>query len=63
MIFKINRPIIIKKLTIEGLHCNGCAKRVENAFLQNKAVKEIKVSFEEGNAILTLKNKICKLFF
>jgi copper chaperone CopZ len=56
--FKLNRPTINKKLTIEGLHCNGCAKRVENALLKNKAVKEVSVSFEEGNALLTLKKEM-----
>jgi copper chaperone CopZ len=53
--FKLNRQTITKTLLIEGLHCNGCAKRVEGAFLKNKSVKDINVSFEEGKAILTLK--------
>lgn len=60
MLFKVNRPTITRKLTIEGLHCNGCAKRVENAFQKNKAVKEITVSFEDGIAILTLKKEMTK---
>jgi copper chaperone CopZ len=58
--FKLNRATITKKLTIEGLHCNGCAKRVENAFLKEKAVKDITVSFEEGSAILNLKKDLSK---
>lgn len=58
--FKLNRETITKTLTIEGLHCNGCAKRVEGAFLKHKAVKEIKVSFEEGKAVLALKKDMPK---
>ena len=56
--FKLNRQTIDKTLTIEGLHCNGCAKRVENAFLKLKQVKEITVSYETGIAKLSLKKDL-----
>ena len=56
--FKLNRETIKKTLTIEGLHCNGCAKRVENAFLKLKQVKEITVSYETGIAKLSLKKDL-----
>lgn len=58
--FKLNRETITKKLSIEGLHCNGCAKRVEGAFMKQKAVKDITVSFEQGTAILNLKKDMTK---
>lgn len=58
--FKLNRETITKKLSIDGLHCNGCAKRVESAFLKHKTVKDIKVSFEDKSAILTLKKEMSK---
>lgn len=58
--FKLNRETITKKLTIEGLHCGGCAKRVEGAFLKQKSVKDISVSFETGTAILNLKKDMTK---
>lgn len=53
--FKLKRELITKTITIEGLHCNGCSKRVENAFLKEKQVKDITVSFETGIAVLNLK--------
>ena len=58
--FKLKREKITKNLTIEGLHCGGCAKRVENAFLKNKAVIDITVSFENGTAVLNLKKDMSK---
>lgn len=56
MFFK--KKEIEKKLTLAGLHCNGCAKRVENAFNEMKQVKACVVSYENMKALLTLKKDL-----
>lgn len=50
--------VIVKKLNLAGLHCNGCAKRVEKAFLEMKQVKSCVVSYENMNAELKLKKDL-----
>ncbi len=41
------------KLKIEGMHCEGCKKRVENALKGVKGVKKIKVDLENKEVSLS----------
>jgi len=38
------------KLSVEGMHCDHCKKRVEDALKANKGVKKVSVSLEEACA-------------
>ena len=55
--FTFNREIV-KKINVSGLHCNGCAKRVENAFLSMKQVKSCVASYENMNVVLKLRKDL-----
>lgn len=55
--FTLNREIV-KKINVSGLHCNGCAKRVENAFLSMKQVKSCVASYENMNVVLKLRKDL-----
>ena len=58
--FKLKREKITKNLTIEGLHCGGCAKRVENAFLKNKSKNGL--CAECAQAVFSGKNYFCAFY-
>ena len=45
-------------LKIDGMHCDGCAKRIENSLKSNKDVKTINVSFSNKEAIIECNEKI-----
>ena len=55
--FVFNREIV-KNLNLAGLHCNGCAKRIQNAFEAMKQVKSCVVSYENQNAVLKLRKAL-----
>ena len=37
-------------LKIEGMHCDGCAKRMENSLKKNEQIKNVSVSFPKKQA-------------
>lgn len=39
-------------LIIEGMHCDGCAKRIENSLSKREEVKSIQVSYESKEAVI-----------
>lgn len=49
---------ITKIISIEGMHCEHCSKRVEEALKSVKGVKSIKVNIEAKNAEVALKYDI-----
>ncbi len=40
------------ELKIDGMHCDGCAKRLENALKKKENIKSVEVSFEEKKAVI-----------
>ena len=46
---------ITKIISIEGMHCEHCSKRVEGALKDLKEVKSVKVNLEDKNAEVVLK--------
>lgn len=53
MFKKINKTIYI-----EGMHCDGCRKRVENVLSTIPEVKKVSVSLGEKKATLTLSQDV-----
>ena len=49
---------IIKTISIEGMHCGHCSKRVEDALMSVKGVKSVKISLEDKKAEVILKTDI-----
>ena len=49
---------ITKIISIEGMHCEHCSKRVEEALKSVKGVKNVKVNIEAKNAEVILKEDI-----
>lgn len=41
---------------IEGMHCEGCVKRIENVLSKVKGIENFKVNLEEKSAYLEVKN-------
>lgn len=46
------------KLIIEGMHCNGCKKALENELKEDKNIKSVSVNLEEGSATLEVEEKV-----
>lgn len=46
---------IIKTISIKGMHCGHCSKRVEEALKNIKYVKSVNISLENKNAVVILK--------
>jgi len=44
------------KLKIDGMHCDGCATRLENALSKKAGIKKAKVSFENKEAVIEFDN-------
>ena len=45
-------------LKIDGMHCEGCAKRIENSLSKKDEVKSVQVSFEKKEAIIEYTKEI-----
>lgn len=41
---------------IEGMHCEGCVKRIENVLTKIKGIENFKVNLEEKSVYLEVKN-------
>lgn len=44
-------------LNVEGMHCGGCEKRIQNAVSDIDGVENVEASFEAGTVKVTL-NKV-----
>ena len=49
---------IKKTVKIEGMHCEHCAKQVENALKELANVKKVKVNLKKQEASLVLEKEI-----
>lgn len=49
---------IEKVIYIEGMMCNGCANRVNNALKELKEVKDVAVILDEKKALVLLKKNV-----
>ncbi len=56
MLFK--HKTITKTIHIEGLHCDGCAKRVATILSTFKEIKEANVSYADKRATIVCKKEI-----
>ncbi|MBP5678248.1 MAG: heavy-metal-associated domain-containing protein [Bacilli bacterium] len=43
-------------LNIDGMHCDKCAERLENALKKKENIKSAKVSFETRKAVIEYEN-------
>lgn len=49
---------IQKVITVNGMHCEHCQKRVENALSRLHEVKKVEVTLEDKKVIVILKKEI-----
>ncbi len=49
------KDIIIK---VEGMHCQGCENRIQNALKQIDGVEEVIANYKEGIVTVTVNNQI-----
>lgn len=47
-------------LNVNGMHCSGCEKRIENSLKQLKEVGSVTASCEKGTIIIELKASLDK---
>lgn len=48
--------MLTKKLTIEGMSCNHCVKRVENALLDLEGLVSVKVNLSSKSAMIDVED-------
>ena len=46
------------EITVKGMVCEGCEKRVENALKNRKEIKKVTASHQEGKVTILLKKEI-----
>lgn len=46
------------EITVTGMHCGGCEKRVQNAISELKEVKEVKANHETSKVNITFKKDV-----
>ena len=49
---------IIKTISVEGMHCAHCSKKVEDALKGIKGVKSVKVNLDNKEVEITMKEDI-----
>ena len=54
---------IHKTIVVEGMHCEGCANRVQNILTMIPGVKQVKVNLEDRRQNLFYLKKLIILFF
>lgn len=47
-----------KTIKIEGMHCEHCAKKVENTLKKIKEIEKVKVNLSKNEAIIISKTEI-----
>ena len=53
-----NKETYETTISIEGMHCDGCVKRVTGALSKIKGVKEVNVSLQEKKAKVVSKKEL-----
>ena len=46
------------KFKVDGMHCEGCEKRIKNALEDIKGVKEVEADYKKGIVTVGAKSKI-----
>ena len=44
-------------IKLQGMHCEGCVKRIENVLVKIKGINNFKVNLEEQTILLEVKNE------
>ncbi|MDR3204487.1 MAG: heavy metal translocating P-type ATPase [Deltaproteobacteria bacterium] len=57
-IAKKEKPLMNKKLKIEGMSCAHCSSRVEKILTDVKGVEKVKVDLKKGEALVSLKEDL-----
>lgn len=53
-----NKNKIVSKLLVEGMHCNSCAKRIEDTLKKNKDIKKVEVNLNTKEILITSTNEL-----
>lgn len=53
-----NKNKIVSKLLVEGMHCNSCAKRIEDTLKKNKDIKKVKINLNTKEVLITSTNEL-----
>ena len=58
MISKPFKELLIK---IDGMHCEGCEKRIQNALKNLKEIKKVIANYKKGTVNIILKKEISEV--
>ena len=50
--------MIVKKYQIKGMHCMGCVKKVQQAFISHSQISEANVNLEKSSVMLKMINML-----
>lgn len=53
-----NKNNKVSKLLVENMHCNGCAKRIEESLKKNKDIKKVKINLNTKEVTITSTNEL-----
>lgn len=53
-----NKNKKVSKLLVEGMHCNSCAKRIEDTLKKNKDIKKVEVNLNTKEVLITSTNEL-----
>lgn len=53
-----NKNKIVSKLSVEGMHCNSCAKRIEDTLKKNKDIKKVEINLNTKEVLITSTNEL-----
>lgn len=53
-----NKNKIVSKLLVEGMHCNSCAKRIEDTLKKNKDIKKVEINLNTKEVLITSTNEL-----
>lgn len=53
-----NKKNKVSKLLVENMHCNGCAKRIEESLKKNKDIKKVKINLNTKEVTITSTNEL-----
>lgn len=52
------KELLIK---VDGMHCEGCEKRIQNALKNLKEIKKVIANYKKGTVNIILKKEISKV--
>lgn len=53
-----NKNKIVSKLLVENMHCNSCAKRIEDTLKKNKDIKKVEINLNTKEVLITSTNEL-----